>query len=80
MIIPIKCFTCGEVLADKYGYYLREVRRRKADAHADPAKIHYFSRAGAGGHHAKTPEALVLDDLGLNTCCRQRFLCHVDIL
>ena len=24
MIIPIKCFTCGQVLADKYRYYLDE--------------------------------------------------------
>ena len=24
MIIPVKCFTCGNVLADKYRYYLKE--------------------------------------------------------
>ena len=29
MIIPVKCFTCGKVLADKYQYYLREVRKKK---------------------------------------------------
>jgi DNA-directed RNA polymerase I, II, and III subunit RPABC5 len=29
MIIPIKCFTCGKVLADKYEYYLIEVRKIK---------------------------------------------------
>ena len=29
MIIPIKCFTCGNVLANKYRYYLEEVRKRK---------------------------------------------------
>ena len=29
MIIPVKCFTCGKVLADKYLYYQREVRKRK---------------------------------------------------
>ena len=29
MIIPIKCFTCGTVLADKYRYYLDEVRKIK---------------------------------------------------
>ena len=28
MIIPIKCFTCGMVLADKYRYYQNEVRRQ----------------------------------------------------
>ena len=29
MIIPIKCFTCGTVLADKYAFYCEEVRKRK---------------------------------------------------
>jgi len=31
MIIPVKCFTCGEVLADKYRYYQEEVRKIKAE-------------------------------------------------
>ena len=26
MIIPIRCFTCGKVLADKYDYYLQQVQ------------------------------------------------------
>ena len=29
MIIPIKCFTCGMVLADKYRFFCEEVRKRK---------------------------------------------------
>ena len=29
MIIPIKCFTCGTLLANKYAYYCEEVRKRK---------------------------------------------------
>ena len=29
MIIPVKCFTCGHVLADKYRYFQDEVRRIK---------------------------------------------------
>ena len=29
MIIPIKCFTCGTVLADKYRFYTNEVIKRK---------------------------------------------------
>ena len=28
MIIPIKCFTCGKVLADKYLYYCRAVNKK----------------------------------------------------
>jgi DNA-directed RNA polymerase I, II, and III subunit RPABC5 len=27
MIIPIRCFTCGKVIADKYEYYLKEVEK-----------------------------------------------------
>ena len=29
MIIPIKCFTCGKVLADKYLYYQQKVKSDK---------------------------------------------------
>ena len=29
MIIPVKCFTCGMVIADKYRFYQAEVRKRK---------------------------------------------------
>lgn len=29
MIIPIKCFGCGQVLADKHDYFIHEARRRK---------------------------------------------------
>ena len=31
MIIPIKCFTCGKVIGDKYRYYLSEVKKMKID-------------------------------------------------
>ena len=29
MIIPVKCFTCGKVLGNKWSYYVREVRKKK---------------------------------------------------
>jgi DNA-directed RNA polymerase I, II, and III subunit RPABC5 len=43
MSIPIKCFTCGTVLADKYRYYDTEVRKRKMtrDLHVD--KVIYLT-------------------------------------
>ena len=31
MIIPIKCVTCGNILADKYRYYLEQVRKAKQE-------------------------------------------------
>jgi len=29
MIIPVKCVTCGNLLADKYHWYLKRVRKYK---------------------------------------------------
>jgi len=76
MIIPIKCFTCGTVLANKYRYYCEEVRKRKLskDMHTD--KVVYLTKTFS----QKTPEGEVLDELQLNKmCCRRHILTHVDI-
>lgn len=76
MIIPIKCFTCGTVLANKYRYYCEEVRQRKLskDLHID--KVIYLTKT----YSQKTIEGEVLDELQLNKmCCRRHMLTHVDI-
>jgi len=76
MIIPVKCFTCGMVLADKYRFYQNEVRRIKISQGADVNKVVYLTKEKV----EKTPEGIVLDDLGLhNVCCRRHMLTHVDI-
>ena len=76
MIIPIKCFTCGCVLADKYRFFLDEVRRIKIQKGAQIDKVIYLTKETMD----KTPEGTVLDTLGLtNVCCRRHMLTHVDI-
>jgi DNA-directed RNA polymerase subunit N (RpoN/RPB10) len=76
MIIPIKCFTCGNVLANKYQYYLREVRKIKMELGEDPDSFVYLTKERA----EKTPEGSVMDELKLTKiCCRRHFLTHVDI-
>ena len=81
MIIPIKCFTCGMVIADKYRFYLQEVRKKKLakkgnDQSIDIDKVLYLTKE----FHEKTPEGEVLDELGMRKmCCRRHFLTHVDI-
>ena len=76
MIIPIKCFTCGSVLADKYRYYQDEVRKIKIQKGQDIEKVVYLTK----DRIEKTPEGIVLDGLGLtNVCCRRHMLTHVDI-
>ena len=82
MIIPIRCFTCGNVLADKYKFYLKEVRSKKMskqgenDNMIDVSKIMYLTK----DNHQKTPEGEVMDELELfKMCCRRHMLTHVDI-
>lgn len=76
MIIPIKCFTCGNVLADKYLYYLKEVRKLKVTKNMDTNEVVYLDEKKP----KKTPEGQVLDSLNLTKmCCRRHMLTHVDI-
>ena len=76
MIIPIKCFTCGKVLADKYNYFLKRVREIKEKEGLDIQKVIYLTEKNT----AKTPEGIVMDELNLNKiCCRRHMLSHVDI-
>ena len=76
MIIPVKCFTCGKVLANKYRYYCQEVRKIKSEQGATVDEVKYLTTENA----EKTPEGQVLDKLQLNKmCCRHHVLTHVDI-
>tara|TARA_A100001015_G_C15043366_1_gene741503 strand:- start:71 stop:304 length:234 start_codon:yes stop_codon:yes gene_type:complete len=76
MIIPVKCFTCGKVIGNKYDYYQREVRKIKLSRNMEVDKVVYLTE----DYVDKTPEGEVLDKLGLTRmCCRRHLLTHVDI-
>jgi DNA-directed RNA polymerase subunit N len=81
MIIPVKCFTCGMVIADKYRFYVEEVRKKKLAKGFNKDSINfdkviYLTKE----FHEKTPEGEVLDELNMKKmCCRRHFLTHVDI-
>jgi DNA-directed RNA polymerase I, II, and III subunit RPABC5 len=76
MIIPIKCFTCGKVIADKYRFYEKEVRKIKMNEKLEINKVIYLTDENVD----KTPEGIVLDKLKLKKyCCRRHMLTHVEI-
>ena len=76
MLIPIKCFTCGNVLADKYRYYLEQVRKRILSESENIDDVIYLTKMNID----KTPEGEVMDELNLHKyCCRRHILTHVDI-
>lgn len=76
MIIPIKCVTCGNVLADKYLTYKCRVIKENTSKNKERNYVEYLTKENV----EKTIEGKILDDLKLTkVCCRRVFLTHVDI-
>ena len=76
MIIPIKCVSCGNVIADKYRYYLEQVKKKKKEEKITDKVIYYTKDM----ENKQTIECEILDKLKLNkVCCRRIMLTHVDI-
>lgn len=76
MIIPVKCVTCGTVLANKYRFYQEAVREKKIAQGAELNETIYLTETSVD----KTAEGEVLDTLQLhNVCCRRHMLTHIDI-
>ena len=76
MIIPVKCFTCGKVIGDKYRFYQETVKKMKVKENRNVDEVIYLTK----DFIEKTPEGKVMDTLGLTKmCCRRHMLTHVDI-
>lgn len=75
MIIPIRCFTCGKVMADISDYYEKE--KNKIDetdsvAGADNGIYKNFEKIHTGH---------ILDNLGLKRyCCRRNLIANIDMM
>jgi len=77
MIIPVKCFTCGNVLGDKYLYYIKKVNEIKVSKGMKGDEVVYLTPDNI----KKTPEGMVMDELRLRKmCCRRHMLTHIDIM
>ena len=75
MIIPVRCVTCGKVLANKWNKYQELVKANpKTDTQGDTINV----RSDKIG---KTVEGDAMDQLGLKRyCCRRHLLTHVDLI
>ena len=81
MIIPVRCYTCAKLLANKYEYYERELLRKKlamgnADDNIDPLIININAT-----DVKKTIAGEIMDELGLiRMCCRKVMLTSINII
>jgi DNA-directed RNA polymerase subunit N len=81
MIIPVRCFTCGKVLGDKYNYYKRKVDEANKTLNKNK-EIHITNNDKSYNlFEESTIENEVLEELGLTKiCCRRHMLTHRDII
>ena len=79
MIIPIRCFTCGKLLANKWKTYNKLVKEFSTDEQNEDRMIdiNYINSKNL----VKTAESKALDELKLKRyCCRKHMLTHVDLI
>lgn len=83
MIIPVKCFTCGKVIADKWEYY--KEKSKIIDQNVDVSNLTIedlnISQSKKTTYFDSVSKGKLLDELGLNKiCCRRHMLGHVDLI
>ena len=79
MIIPIRCFTCGKVISDKWIPFIEKVneKKNKNSESIEDLDIEYINLKNPN----KSIEGVVMDELGLKRyCCRRMFLGNVHLI
>ena len=78
MIIPIRCFTCGRVMADITDFYesekekLKSINDNKEDNKEDNKIYKNFEKIHTGE---------ILNSLGLKRyCCRRNLITNIDMM
>lgn len=67
MIIPVRCFTCGKIIADVYEDYVKQYEE--------------YQTALKNGEKPKNTPKEILDKLGVDRyCCRRMILSHVQLI
>lgn len=85
MIIPMRCFTCGEILADKWVPYITAIQeeknkvREEVDPESNDLELRYIDI-----HNPKPEvsiEGKIMDEMNLHKyCCRRMMLGNVHIV
>ena len=83
MLIPPRCFTCGEIIADKWEIYIKTVNQRKNEStetfKENELDIQYIDITKKSVE--ESIEGKVLDDMEIHKyCCRLPFLSTVHLI
>jgi DNA-directed RNA polymerase subunit N (RpoN/RPB10) len=84
MIIPIRCFTCGKVIADKWNYFVKKSKEIEESIDVDKMTINDLkvdTNDKLSVYFDNNRKGKILNDLGLTKiCCRRHMLGHVDMI
>tara|TARA_B100001094_G_C18161867_1_gene789814 strand:- start:665 stop:949 length:285 start_codon:yes stop_codon:yes gene_type:complete len=91
MIIPIRCFTCGNVIASKYDHYKKLVNEKKYKASKNIIEKEWVLNQDLNikkEHFLMTQNKelnniynISMEEVGLKKyCCKRHVLGHVEIL
>ena len=84
MIIPMRCYTCGKVLSDKWVPYINAVQndKNKEKGEVDESnnlELKYIDITNPVPE--KSIEGKILDEMGLDKyCCRRMILGNVHLI
>tara|TARA_Y100000389_G_scaffold125559_1_gene122933 strand:+ start:15429 stop:15683 length:255 start_codon:yes stop_codon:yes gene_type:complete len=81
MLIPVRCFTCGEVISDKWTDYVRLTKMYRAKKGVpDEIELLDVDRLRSESKN-ETSESLAMKELDITkVCCRRHFLCNIDMI
>ena len=76
MIIPIRCSSCGKVIAHLWEEYNEKVQT----SYNEKVPVNNSKRIVDLKKNDDSDEKKILDDLGLHRyCCRRMMLSHIDL-
>lgn len=84
MIIPIRCFTCGNVIGDKWMPFVETIMEKKNESkksvNGSDVDIEYIDIQSDGAIE-KSIEGKAMDELNLHKyCCRRMFLGNAHLI
>jgi DNA-directed RNA polymerase subunit N (RpoN/RPB10) len=82
MLIPIRCFTCGKSISDKWEPFIEltnDLKKKNNKFSENELDIEYINKKDK--NPAKSIEGEVLDKLGIHRyCCRRMLLTNVQLI
>ena len=82
MLIPIRCFTCGKSISDKWEPFIelkKDLKKNNTKFRENELDIEYINKKDK--NPTKSIEGEVLDKLGIHRyCCRNNVINNVQLI